>query len=98
MIEAQNILLDHIVTQIKGNIASDMDGEKVIMSIKNGRYYNLGKLGGEIWDLLETPITINNLISNLISKYEVKRSECEEQVLAFLEQLKKENLIDLGKN
>lgn len=40
------INLDHYIVQSEGNIVSDMDGEKVMLSIKNGKYYNLGKIGG----------------------------------------------------
>ena len=28
-----------------------MDGEKVMLSINNGKYYNLGEIGGDIWEL-----------------------------------------------
>ena len=34
-----------------------MDGEKVMLSIEKGKYYNLGLLGGVIWELIESPIT-----------------------------------------
>lgn len=98
MIKEKKILLNFSVTQRKGSIASDMDGEKVLMSIKNGKYYNLGKLGGEIWDLIEIPVTVNDLISNLLSQYDVERTECEEHVIAFLEHLNKESLINIEKN
>jgi len=33
---------------VEGNIVSNMDGEKVMLSIKNGKYYNLGEIGGFI--------------------------------------------------
>lgn len=81
------------VVQASGNVASNMDGEKVLMSIKNSKYYNLGEIGGVIWDLIETPKSVNNLIDILMEQYEVEQSECEEQVIHFLELLYKEDLI-----
>ena len=30
-----------------------MGGEKVMLSINNGKYYNLVKLVGSIWELIE---------------------------------------------
>ena len=30
--------------QKEGNVVSDMDGEKVMLSIHNGKYYNLGEV------------------------------------------------------
>lgn len=48
-----NILsLETVLVQREGNIASDMDGEKVMLNVKNGKYYNLGEVGGEIWSAL----------------------------------------------
>ena len=53
MITNQNISLNDEVSQREGNIVSDMGGEKVMLSINNGKYYNLGEMGGEIWECNE---------------------------------------------
>ncbi|MGG0185190.1 lasso peptide biosynthesis PqqD family chaperone [Bacillus rhizoplanae] len=95
MINAQKISLECQVVQSKGNIVSDMDGEKVMLNVQKGKYYNLGEMGGEIWDLIEEPITVAQLVTTLISNYDVARIDCEEQVLSFLELLFKENLIHI---
>ena len=57
--------LKDYIAQAEGNIVSDMDGEKVMLSIKNGKYYNLGTIGGVIWDHLQKPILLEELISKL---------------------------------
>ena len=95
MINTQSKTLDASVVQSKGNIASDMDGEKVLMSIENNKYYNLGQVGGVIWDLIQTPTTVSKLVTTLMSEYEVGETECEEQVISFLNLLSKEDLIVL---
>ncbi len=78
------ISLAQTVIQVKGNIVSDMGGEKVMLSIENGKYYNLGEMGGEIWELIQDKITVNEIIVTLLSKYDVEKSVCEEQVVTFL--------------
>ncbi|MGM0874204.1 MAG: lasso peptide biosynthesis PqqD family chaperone [Bacillota bacterium] len=95
MVKTQHISTTHIVSQGEGNIVSDMDGEKVMLSINNGKYYNLGEMGGVIWDLIKTPTSINHLVNSLFAQYEVKQSECEEQVMSFLKLLNDENLINV---
>jgi hypothetical protein len=95
MFKSHEILQNSLIAQKEGNIVSDMDGEKVMMSIKNGKYYNLGEIGGVIWDLIRFPITFNELIITLINEYEVDNEKCEEQVLRFLEMLQKEELIQI---
>ncbi|MDQ0859296.1 lasso peptide biosynthesis PqqD family chaperone [Bacillus sp. V2I10] len=91
-------LTNSIVSQGEGNIVSDMNGEKVMLSISNGKYYNLGEMGSVIWDLIESPINFNQLIESLLSQYQVERDECQKQVLSFLESLNKEKLIKLEKD
>jgi hypothetical protein len=93
MVKTEHISTGHIVTQGEGNIVSDMDGEKVMLSIQNGKYYNLGEMGGVIWDLIINPTTINQLINSLLARYEVEQRECEEQVMTFLKMLNDEGLI-----
>lgn len=95
MINSAAIKDEYVIHQVPGNLVSDMAGEKVMLSIKNGKYYNLGEIGGEIWDLLSKPITIQKLIFTLQSQYEIDQSECEQQVTIFLNQLLKEGLVQV---
>ena len=73
-----------------------MDGEKVMLSIEKGKYYNLGVLGGVIWELIESPITGDELVKQLLEQYDVDQKECEEEVLSFLNHLKDEELITVS--
>ncbi|PHD75774.1 PqqD family protein [Bacillus sp. AFS043905] len=86
---------NHLYSQSPGNIVSDMDGEKVMLSVQKGKYYNLGELGGEIWDLLKEPITIHKLVATLQSQYDVEQTECEEQVTDFINQLLEQGLVKI---
>jgi hypothetical protein len=93
MIKSQTISLESIVGQVGGNIVSDMGGEKVMLSISNGKYYNLGEIGGVIWEAIEQPLSFGELIDNLLNEYQVDRETCEQQVLTFLEMLLKEDIV-----
>jgi hypothetical protein len=96
MIKNQCISVNNLIRQSKGNIVSNMNGEKVMLSVANGKYYNLGKLGGQIWDLIEEPKTIYQLVSQLMSEYDVDILKCEEQVISFLDQLLEQELIEIN--
>ena len=95
MLSTKKISLTTVITQSPGNIVSDMDGEKVMMSIKNSKYYNLGETGGLIWDIVKSPITVEEVIARLNAVYEVNKQECETQVFSFVESLVKEGLIQI---
>ena len=96
MIETKQISLQNMVAQIPGNIVSDMGGEKVMMNIDNGKYYNLGEIGGDIWTLIEKSISVQEVVEALLTEYQVEREDCVEQVLTFLQQLYNEKLINIG--
>lgn len=98
MITNQHILLDQKVLQGEGNIVSDMGEEKVMLNIENGKYYNLGEVGGIIWDQMKDPVEVNQIITNLLSRFHVERKECEEQILSFLTHLYAESLIEIVNN
>jgi hypothetical protein len=95
MIKNQTSLADTVI-QVKGNIVSDMSGEKVMLSIKNGKYYNLGIVGGEIWEMIQAPTSIEELIYSLTNIFKVDFSECEVHVLKFLDHLLEEGLIEIS--
>ncbi|MEI4801781.1 lasso peptide biosynthesis PqqD family chaperone [Bacillus sp. NPDC077411] len=92
---SKKLLLNQFVAQVPGNIVSDMDGEKVMLSISNGKYYNLGEVGGTIWELIEKPISVTKVITELMQEYEIDQSTCEKQVISFLELLLDEALVEI---
>lgn len=87
--------LDTKYSQSPGNIVSDMDGEKVMLSVANGKYYNLGELGGEIWELMKEPITIQELVTTLQSQYNVDQTDCQSHVTDFIRQLLEQGLVSI---
>lgn len=87
------ISMDTTISQTKDIVASDIDGEVVMMSIGNGTYYGIDSIGSRIWELIETPCKVSDLIEKLLEEFEVDRPTCEKDVLKFLEELQKNNTI-----
>lgn len=83
--------------QAQGHLVSDMNGEKVMMSIANGKYYNLGEIGGRIWELLATPRTVEQIAEQLLAEYEVEQEQCAAEVRGFLQDLWNEQLVQTEK-
>jgi hypothetical protein len=95
MLDTKLINQSTMVNQAKGAIVSDMAGEKVMLSVKNGKYYNLGNIGGAIWDYIESPLSVIELVQKLKEVFEVDTEECNKEVTIFLEQLYSEGLIEI---
>lgn len=81
------ITLESTVSQIDDIVTSDIDDEKVMMSIEKGQYFGLEAVGSRIWELLGAPIKVAALIDALLQQFAVDRETCERDVLAFLEEL-----------
>ena len=91
----QNISPESRVSQIEDIVASDIDDEKVMMSVEKGQYYGLDPIGSRVWELIEKPIKVSDLIDALLLKYDVDRETCERDVLAFLEDLYEDGILQV---
>lgn len=89
------ISMDTTICRTKDIVASDIDGEVVMMSVEKGQYYSLDPVGSRVWELIEKPVKVAVLIDALLLKYDVDRETCERDVLAFLEELCEEGILQL---
>ncbi len=93
MRETINLTLDALVTHGNDQVFTVMDGEAVLMSVENGKYYKLDDIGTRIWSLIETPAAIDSLCEQLSGEFQVERGDCERDVLLLLDRLLKDQLI-----
>ena len=77
----------------RGIVSADMDGELVMMSVDKGKYYGLGGIGPRIWDILEEPRTVADVVGVITAEYEVDPVECQRDVENYLQALLADNLI-----
>jgi len=87
------ITLETIIQRKTDVLASDLDGEKVMMSIEKGEYYGLGKTGTFIWDNIENPIKISNLIEMITENYNINKDKCFADIAPFIMDLIEKELI-----
>jgi len=67
--------------------------QAVMMSIDAGLYYGLNAVGTRIWELLETPHTIEQLCLQVCEEFDVDARTCEAAVLKFMEQLVENKIV-----
>lgn len=87
------INLETTIQQNKDILTSTIDGEKVMMSIRFGEYYGLGMTGSFIWDHIEKPIKVSELINLITEKYAVEGEKCFDDIAPFLNDLLEKELI-----
>lgn len=76
-------------------VFSEMDGEIVMMSIENSEYYGLDPVASRIWELLEQPATIEQLVEKLLEEYEVDYDTCLKDVIVFSDELLEKKILSL---
>lgn len=66
-------------------IVATMNEETVMMDVLSGKYYSLGVTGGAIWNILEEPTSLEEIIEKLLQEFNVDKGVCSIQVQQFLE-------------
>jgi hypothetical protein len=87
------LTLDAIVQRDLDIITADADQELIMVSIATGSYYGLSEVAREIWDAVERPKRVSDLIRDLTASYNVDSFSCREQTLSFLGDLLAEGLL-----
>lgn len=74
-------------------IAATMNEETVMMDVISGKYYSLGVTGGAIWEMLESPLTLEMIVEELLLQFAVDKEICMKQVKCFLESAMEKQII-----
>lgn len=76
-------------------LTSEVGGEMVMMSIKEGKYFGTNKVGSYIWKVLEQPIGFDDLCERLANDFSISIDVCKEDVRPFIEELQKVKIINI---
>jgi hypothetical protein len=87
---------ESVVSQADGLVATDIDGETVMMSVEHGRYYGFDLVGSRVWELISEPIKVSSLVDALLTEYDVDRDRCQKGVIAVLQAMLEEKVIELS--
>ena len=82
-----------VLSRRMGLMTADMNGSAVMMDVMTGKYYNLGQVGGRIWELLEQPMTVAALVEKLTEEYDVSANQCRADTEPFLRTLLERGLL-----
>jgi hypothetical protein len=86
---------DCVVQRDPDTIAAEADQDLVMVSIASGSYYGVSDVARAIWEAIEQPRKVSDLIDDLTVTYNVERAKCEEETLSFLRDLLNERLLQV---
>lgn len=76
-----------------GFLSSSLGNETVMMNLDNGDYLGLNSVASDIWNLLEKPVSVEDLYSQILNIYDVTEEQCKTEVNDFLQKLSEQNML-----
>ncbi|MEW6637015.1 MAG: lasso peptide biosynthesis PqqD family chaperone [Actinomycetota bacterium] len=86
---------DSTVVASRDQVSSDLGGEAAILDLKGGTYYGLDEVGHRIWGLIQQPRSVREIRDVLVEEYDVEPDRCERDVVALLQRLADEGLVEV---
>src|SRR5258708_7100732 len=74
-------------------VASELDGEMVLLNLATEEHYSLNEVGTRLWDLTDGKRTVAEMIDTILQEYEAERAGVTEDVLALFQELTDEGLV-----
>ena len=89
------VLLDSTIVRSSDQVSTDLGGEAVILGIQSQEYFGLEDVGVRIWGIIREPKTGRDILDTLLNDYDVEPKRCESDLLAVLQEMAEEGLIEI---
>ena len=87
--------MDSAVVAVDNQVSTTIEEDEVILNLDSGMYYGTNPVGARIWQLVQEPITVQSIIETVATEYAITRSQCEDDIRAFVESLAEEDIIEI---
>lgn len=77
-------------------LASELGDEIVMMNLENGNFIGLNEVGSAIMKLIDRPISVSEIISELLKEYAIDQATCETDVLEYITVLTEKNILNIA--
>ncbi len=84
------------ITLIKHIDVTDMAGDKVMIDFETGKYFMLRGTAVDIWDNIQSETTVGDILSTMLTIYDVDEDTCLTGIEKFLKQLEDAKFITLS--
>jgi hypothetical protein len=74
-------------------IDGSLDDNQVMMHIEKGKYFGLNPVGKRIWEILDQPKSLQEIIAKLMIEFKVSEEQCTQDVKIFIDRMVKFDLI-----
>lgn len=71
----------------KDVLTADVEGSTLMMNAESGQYAALSAIASEIWQLLDEPRSLEWIVEQLQTEYDVAPTLCQTEVSEFLQEM-----------
>lgn len=89
------ISLESTVVRSADQVSTDLGGEVVILDMQSEEYFSLDGVGTRIWEMIQESRTVQEILDTILSDYAVEPERCERDLLAVLQELADEGLVEI---
>jgi Coenzyme PQQ synthesis protein D (PqqD) len=82
------------VVRTEGLLSTTVDDELVVLNLGAGCYVAIDRIGRRIWELLESPWLVDDLIAALATEFDADPSIVAADLAAFLQELEREGMVN----
>ncbi|MDB9310667.1 PqqD family protein [Aphanizomenon sp. CS-733/32] len=76
-------------------LSQELEGQVVLLNLKNEYYYSLNPVGSQMWNLLSTHDNLETVYQELLKKYLVDESTIRQDLASLVEELTTEGLLTI---
>lgn len=70
--------------------------EMAMMDKQTGNYIGLNYVAACIWDTLEEPLSVEQIVSRMLERFSVSPEQCEAETINCLRDMNRNNLVHLN--
>lgn len=74
-------------------VSTEMDDSLMMMSVEEGKYFELNIISKRIWEILEFEKSIEEVINQLLLEFDISREVCTKDVVNHFEELETKKII-----
>lgn len=88
--------LSATVQQTPSAVSCEIEEQTVLLNVDAGKYHGFNEVASRIWQMIESPIKIDQVCDQLIQEFDISKEQCESDVLRFLQHLNESGLVTLN--
>jgi len=91
----KELTLDTVLAQNEALAVAAIGDEIVMLHVDRNAYYNTDAIGAEVWRQLAQPRRLGDVCDALTALYDVDGAICQQDVLAFLSEAVREDVVKI---